>query len=65
MRTTELQELVREERWAIIRKFQKNYPTHKDKVEALKKMENKDIEFLCYCANQIQGCIFYSQFLKK
>ncbi len=62
MRTTKLQDLIREERWAVIKTFQACYPTKKDKIKALSEMEDKDIDFLCYCSNQIQACIFYSSF---
>ena len=65
MRTTKLQDLIRKERWAVIKTFQACYPTHGDKVKALSEMEDKDIDFLCYCANQIQACIFYSSFKKN
>ena len=65
MRTTNFQELIREERWAIIDKFQKKYPTKKAREKALAKMEDRDINILCYCANQIQACIYYSSFKNK
>ena len=65
MKTTKLQDLISEERMSVIKTFQACYPTKKDKEKALSEMEDKDIDFLCYCANQIQACIFYSSFKKK
>ena len=65
MKTTKFQKLIQEERIAVVKTFQACYPTKKDKIKALSEMEDKDIDFLCYCSNQIQACIFYSSFKKK
>ena len=65
MKTTKFQKLMQEERIAVVKTFQACYPTKEDKIKALSEMEDKDIDFLCYCANQIQACIFYSSFKKK
>ena len=62
---TKLQELTKKERMNIILKFQKIYKTSKDKEEVLKSMSNKDINFLIYCMDNINGKIFYSKFLKE
>ena len=65
MKTTKFQNLIAKERMAVVQTFQACYPKKQDKIKALTEMENRDIDFLCYCANQIQACIFYSSFKKK
>ena len=60
-----VQEEMDKERWEIINRFQKKYKTSKEKEEALKKMTNKDINFLIYCSDNLYANIFYSKFLKK
>lgn len=65
MKLTNFQEFMDKERWAVIHKFQKQYKTSKEKEEALSKMEDKDIEFLNYCSDNIFACIFYSKFKKR
>ena len=62
---TSFQEEMDKERWEIINRFQKKYKTSKEKEEALKKMTNKDINFLIYCSDNLYANIFYSKFLKK
>ena len=62
---SDLQKLVYKERAKAIKKFQKKYKTKEAKEEALKKMDNSDIEFLNYCSNTISAKIFYSKFRKK
>lgn len=65
MQTTKFQDLIAKERMAVIKTFQACYPTKKSKEKALSEMEDKDIDFLCYCANNIYACIFYSKFKSK
>lgn len=62
---THFQKEMDKERWIIINRFQKKYKTSKEKEEALKKMVNKDINFLIYCSDNLYANIFYSKFLKK
>ena len=62
---TKFQEYMDRERWTVINKFQEDNPTSKDKEAALKKMDDRDIEFLIYCCDNIYGCMFYSKFLSK
>lgn len=62
---TPFQKEMDKERWIIINRFQKKYKTSKEKEEALKKMVNKDINFLIYCSDNLYANIFYSKFLKK
>ena len=62
---TSFQEEMDKERCEIINRFQKKYKTSKEKEEALKKMTNKDINFLIYCSDNLYANIFYSKFLKK
>ena len=62
---TNFQKYMDKERWHIIHKFQKKYKTSEAKQKALKNMENKDINFLIYCSDNIYANIFYSKFLKK
>ena len=62
---TNFQESMDKERSKIIKKFQKKYKTSEEKENVLKTMENKDIEFLIYCSDNIYANIFYSKFLKK
>ena len=65
MLLTNFQEYMDKERWKVIDKFQKKYKTSLEKEKALSEMENKDIEFLIYCSDNIYANIFYSKFLKK
>ena len=65
MKLTKFQEDMEKERRKIIEKFQKNYKTSKDKEDILCTMENKDIDFLIYCSDNIYANIFYSRFKKK
>lgn len=62
---TPFQKEMDKERWIIINRFQKKYKTSKEKEEALKKMVNKDINFLIYCSDNLYANIFYSKFFKK
>lgn len=62
---TEFQEFMLKERWKVINKFQKMYKTSEAKEEALRSMEDKDIDFLIYCSNNIHACMFYSRFFKQ
>lgn len=64
MQITKFQKLIQKERMAVIKTFQACYPTKEQKEKALSEMEDKDIDFLCYCADQIQACIFYTSFKK-
>lgn len=50
---TPFQKEMDKERWIIINRFQKKYKTSKEKEEALKKMVNKDINFLIYCSDNL------------
>lgn len=65
MKLSKTQMIFELERWAVIHKFQEMYTTSKEKEEALKKMDNKDIRFLIYCSDNMYANIFYSKFLKK
>ncbi len=65
MRLTKFQKTMDNERWRVIKKFQKTYKTCEAKEKALIEMDNKDILFLIYCSDNIQANIFYSKFLKK
>lgn len=65
MKLTKFQEYMDIERWKIIDKFQKTYKTREEKENALKEMEDKDINFLIYCSCNIHANIFYSKFLKN
>ena len=65
MSQTKFQVKMDKERWNVIKKFQRDNKTSEEKVEALKQMENKDIEFLIYCSDNIYAKMFYSKFLKK
>lgn len=62
---TDFQKYMDKERWKVINKFQNKYKTSKEKENALKKMQNKDIDFLTYCSDNLYANIFYSKFLKK
>lgn len=62
---TDFQKHMDKERWKVINKFQNKYKTSKEKENALKKMQNKDIDFLIYCSDNLYANIFYSKFLKK
>lgn len=59
------QELFRKERRDILYTFNDIYRTTEEKEEALKDMENSDIEFLIYCSDTLYLKFFYSKFLKK
>ena len=65
MKQTKFQDIIWKERMNIIKKFQTLYPTREKKEKALKEMTNKDIDFLCYCSDNIHACIFYSSYKKK
>ena len=65
MLLTNFQKNMGKERWKVINKFQKKYKTSLEKEKALSEMDNKDIEFLIYCSDNIYANIFYSNFLKK
>jgi len=65
MKLTSFQELMDKERWGIIKKFQNEYKTKEEKEKVLKEMTDKDINFLIYCSDNIDACIFYSSFLKN
>lgn len=62
---TDFQKYMDKERCKVINKFQNKYKTSKEKENALKKMQNKDIDFLIYCSDNLYANIFYSKFLKK
>lgn len=62
---TDFQKYMDKERWKVINKFQSKYKTSKEKENALKKMQNIDIDFLIYCSDNLYANIFYSKFLKK
>lgn len=62
---TDFQKYMDKERWKVINKFQNKYKASKEKENALKKMQNKDIDFLIYCSDNLYANIFYSSFLKK
>ena len=59
MKLTNFQQYMDKERWKIINKFQKNYRTIEEKEKALQNMQNKDINFLIYCSDNLQ--IFFIQ----
>ncbi len=63
MQLTNFQVYMDKERWEIIKKFQKKYKTSEEKQKALSEMENKDIQFLIYCSDNLYANIFYSKFL--
>ena len=65
MKLTNFQNFMFDERCEVIKKFQQEYKTAEAKEKILKKLENKDIEFLIYCSCNIHANIFYSKFLKK
>ncbi len=65
MKLTNFQQYMDKERWKIINKFQKNYRTIEEKEKALQNMQNKDINFLIYCSDNLFANIFYSKFLKN
>lgn len=44
--------------------FQKKYPSKKEKIEALKKMSNEEINNLIKTSTNVYGKIFYKSFLK-
>ena len=50
---TDFQKYMDKERWKVINKFQNKYKTSKEKENALKKMQNKDIDFLIYCYDNL------------
>lgn len=62
---TDFQKYMDKERWKVINKFQNKYKTSKEKENVLKEMQNKDIDFLIYCSDNLYANIFYSKFLKK
>ena len=62
---TDFQIKMNKERRKVVKKFQRKYKTTSKKEEAFKKMENKDIEFLIYCSNNIYANIFYSKHLNR
>lgn len=45
-------------------KFQKQYPTRKEKEKALSQMSNKEIDELIACAGTPQGKAFYKKYKK-
>ena len=65
MKLSTFQKFMEKERSKIIQKFQKKYKSSEEKEKALKEMQNKDIEFLIYCSDNMYANIFYSRFLKK
>ena len=44
--------------------FQEKYSSKKEKIEALKKMNNDEINYLVETSTNIYGRIFYKSFLK-
>lgn len=44
--------------------FQEKYKTKQEKIEALKKMSNKEIQHLIDTSSNTYGKIFYKSFLK-
>ena len=65
MKTTPLQDLMHKERMRVMIKFSKTFPTKEEREKIIQKMEEKDIDFLCYCANQVQYCISISKYKLK
>ena len=65
MELTNFQKYMDKERWKIINKFQNKYQTVEEKEKALSEMQNKDINFLIYCSDNIHANIFYSKFLNN
>ena len=65
MYLTHFQRFMNKERRRIIEKFQKRYKTTESKEKVLKILEDKDINFLIYCSDNLYLNIFYSKFLKK
>lgn len=49
----------------VIEEFQEKYPTKEDKIKALESMTNEEIQELIDNSTNVQGKIFYSQYLKK
>ena len=47
-----------------VEQFQEKYPTKKEKVDALSKMNNEEINNLIKTSSNIYGKIFYESFLK-
>jgi hypothetical protein len=62
---TDFQKDMDKERRKVIKKFQKKYKTSEKKEDALKEMQNNDINFLIYCSDNLYANIFYSRFLKR
>ncbi|MBR6137404.1 MAG: hypothetical protein IKQ06_04535 [Bacilli bacterium] len=57
MKSTKFQEIMHEERMRVMIKFSKIFPTKEEREKIIEEMLEKDIDFLCYCANQTQYCI--------
>ena len=65
MKLTRFQKYMEQERKRVILKFQKKFKTVEAKEKVLNEMENKDIDFLLYCSDNLYANIFYSKFIKK
>ena len=57
MISTKFQELMHEERMRVMIKFRETFPTKEEREKIIQEMLDKDVDFLCYCANQTQYCI--------
>ena len=51
-------------KYSHVEEFQRDYPTKEEKVEALKNMDDEQIQVFIDTVGIIQGKIFYSKFLK-
>lgn len=52
------------EKYSKVLKFQKDHPTKQDKINALKKMSNEQIDELIKDSPNIQAKIWYKSFKK-
>lgn len=56
--------MMQEERMKLVKEFSSKYPTKEEKIEALKKMSDEEIDALIADCPNIYGKIFYKQFKK-
>ena len=56
--------MMAEERMKLVKEFSARYPTKEEKVEALKKMSDEEIDALIADCPNVYGKIFYSKFKK-
>jgi len=53
-----------EERFPLVKEFQRKYPTREEKEKALSKMSDEEIDALIADCPNVQGKIFYAKFKK-